>query len=133
MVNGINGGQMPDMQMIQQMMKNHKPEDMFKQMSLDAGGDGKTISKDQLENLAKKIKDSGKGESKEIDGLISNFDKISNGNDKITSKDIEKAVKNGTLKPPKPPEGFSGMGRMDFQDPSTITKSQLEFPIDISI
>ena len=104
MVDAISSGQSSDMQMIQQMMKNHKPGDMFKQMSLDAGGDGSSITKQQLEDLSKKAQADGK-DTKMLDDLAKNFDKISNGKDSdgnsvIKADDIEKAMKNGTLKPP---------------------------------
>ena len=104
-----------------------KPEEMFRQLSLDAGGDGTKVTKDQLQTLADKLAKDGK-DTTMIKDLITNFDKISNGNTSITSNDIKSAIQNGVLKPPSKPNG-----RNDFQDPSTVTKNQLEPPIDLRV
>lgn len=103
------------------------PEEMFRQMSLDVGGDGTKVTKDQLQALSDKLVKEGKN-NKMITDLISNFDKISNGNDSITSADIKTAIQNGVLKPPARPDN-----RNDFQDPGTVTKDQLQPPIDLRV
>lgn len=71
-----------------------KPEDIFKQLSLEMGGDGKTITKDQLDNYI------GKAESGDISitkqklhalkQIQKNWDTISNGEDSIDYGDMDK-------------------------------------------
>lgn len=71
-----------------------KPDDIFKQLSLEMGGDGKTITKDQLDNYI------GKAESGDISitkqklhalkQIQKNWDTISNGEDSIDYGDMEK-------------------------------------------
>ena len=104
-----------------------KPEDLFRQLSLDAGGDGTKVTKEQLQTLVDKLAKDGK-DTNMIKDLITNFDKISNGNTSITSDNIKSALQNGILKPPAKPDA-----RNNFQDPSTITKNQLEPPIDLRV
>jgi hypothetical protein len=109
--------------------------DMLSHISQEAGGDGKTITKDQLQSLIDKAKKDGK-DPKMLEDLMSNFDKISSDGKSITASDLEKAMKNGTLQPPgKPPEGKEGAAnsRNDYQDPTTVTDDQLESPIDIRV
>ena len=103
------------------------PEDMFKQLSTDAGGDGTTISKDQLQSLIDKKSEDGEDTSA-LEDMLDNFDEISSDGSSITASDLDTAMKNGVLK--KPDEDGN---RFNFQDPSTITSSQLESPIDISV
>lgn len=102
MVNGINSTQSSITTTMIQGMTRKNPEDMFKQLSTDAGGDGTSITKDQLQTYVDKLKEEGK-DTKPLDDILSNFDKISGGNDKIISSDIDTAMKNGTLKAPEKP------------------------------
>jgi len=131
MVNSVSAtGQNLNLAMPQKMKS---PEEMFKQMSLEAGGDGTKITKEQLESLIEKKSSEGK-DLGPLKDLLENFDTISNGNNSITAKDIDTAIQNGTLKPPKGPNGQPPAdSRSDFQNPSTITKNQLEPPIDIRV
>ena len=102
MVEGISSGQSSNMVTMMQGMPRKSPEEMFKQLSTDAGGDGTSITKDQLQSYVDKLKEEGK-DTKPLDDMLSNFDKISNGSDKITSSDVDTAMKNGTLKAPEKP------------------------------
>ena len=111
------------------------PEELFKKMSLEAGGDGTKITKEQLQTLEEKLAKEGHN-PKMIQDLIANFDKISNGKDSITSDDVKKAIENGTLKPPHKKDDkddTKAPNINDYQDPSTITKEQLNPPIDIRV
>ncbi|MEI8377970.1 MAG: hypothetical protein WCF95_05470 [bacterium] len=128
----------PKITTLAQMLKDtnamKKPEELFKQLSLQAGGDGTAVTKDQLQTLLDKLTKDGK-DPKMIQDLIANFDKIANGKDSITAADVKAAVQNGILKPPHrngevKPDGDDNKG---FQDPSTITKEQLEPPIDLRV
>jgi len=105
MVSNISGsGQTSDISMMPDSMKTKRLEEVFKQMSLDAGSDGTTISKDQLQTLIDKAKKDGK-DTKSLEDIMKNFDKVAtskdaNGTAVITSSDLEAAMQNGTLKAP---------------------------------
>lgn len=114
----------------QSLQKPPKPEEMFKKMSTEAGGDGSSITKDQLQSLIKKMTDDGK-DTKPLEDMLSNFDKISGDGKTITASDMKTAMEKGVMTPPPKPDNVSG--RYNFQDPSTITKDQITPPIDIKI
>lgn len=114
----------------QSLQKPPKPEEMFQKMSLDAGGDGNSISKEQLQSLISKLSKDGK-DAKPLQDMLSNFDKISSDGKSITADDMKTAMQKGVLTPPEKPNNAGG--RYDFQDPSTITKDQLEPPIDLKV
>jgi|GEM_PF-4133792 len=103
MVNGINSNQSSVTTAMMPGITRKSPEDMFKQLSKDAGGDGTSITKDQLQAYVTKLKEEGK-DAKPLDDILSNFDEISNGSDSITASDIDTAMKNGTLKAPEKPD-----------------------------
>lgn len=71
-----------------------KPEDIFKRLSLEMGGDGKTITKSQLDNYISKAKSGDISITKEkLHALMQiqrNWDTISNGEDSIDYSDMEK-------------------------------------------
>jgi len=120
MVNGISSSQSSTSTAMLQGMSRKSPEEMFKQLSTDAGGDGTSITKDQLQTYIDKLKSEGK-DAKPLDDILSNFDTISNGSDSITSSDIDTAMKNGTLKPPEKPDSESNTSTTN----STATSSSV--------
>lgn len=135
-INGIDSQQSYVAQAQQSPSKPPSSEDMFKKLSQDVGGDGKNITKDQLESYIKELESSynsskDKGEWGFLKQLDSNWDKISGGNDSITADNLKSNM--DLLRPPKgqggPPQGE----RHDWQDPSTISSDQLEPPIDIRV
>lgn len=114
----------------QSIQKPPKPEEMFKKMSTEAGGDGNSITKEQLQSLISKMTEEGK-DTKPIQDMLSNFDKISNDGKTITASDMKTAMEKGVMTPPSKPDNAGG--RYDFQNPNTITKEQLTPPIDIKV
>lgn len=137
MVNGI-GSQSANLAQVQQLKgKMPSAEDMFAKLSEELGGDGKTITKDQLTDYINKLEsdDSSKDKGKLgfLKQLEQNFDKISNGNDSITATDLKNGM--DLLKPPeRNGEGTASHKiKSQWQDPSEITSSQLEYPIDIRV
>lgn len=71
-----------------------KPEDIFKRLSLEMGGDGSTITKSQLDNYISKAKSGEISITKEklhaLMQIQKNWDTISNGEDSIDYGDMEK-------------------------------------------
>lgn len=74
--------------------KNLDPEKIFKRLSFEMGGDGKTITKEELDNY---ISDAESGnihvDKQKLDALKmiqKDWDTISNGKDSITYADMEK-------------------------------------------
>lgn len=80
-------------------------KDIFKKLSIDVGGDGKSITKDQLDSYIKNAEDTKNGtvkisdnELKALKTMQSKWDTISKGSDTITyanmtdSKDILKSM-----------------------------------------
>jgi len=142
MISGIDSQQSYVAQMQSQTQQaGRKPpsaEDMFSKLSADVGGDGTTVSKDQLDELISKLEssDSSSEDQKKLGflkQLQSSWDTISGGEDSITVDDISSNME--ALKPPQggpPPQGMSG-SKMNWQDPSSITADQLESPIDIRV
>jgi len=68
-------------------------DDLFSQLSTAVGGDGKTITKEEVENTISKLESepSGSSDTKELNflkKLDKNWDKISGGNDSITSSQL---------------------------------------------
>ena len=126
----------PKIQTLSQILKNSnamkKPEELFKQMSLEAGGDGTKVNKEQLQTLEAKLAKEGKNTDM-IKDLIANFDKIANGKDSITADDLKTAMENGILKPPHKKDNAKSHNTNEIQNPSTVTKEQLESPIDIRV
>lgn len=92
---------------------NLDSKEIFKKLSIDVGGDGKTITEDQLNNYIKKTEDAKAAYSAqktdedtsgisdtELEGLKTlqkNWDKISNGGDKITYANISASGYKDTL------------------------------------
>ncbi len=70
------------------------PEEMFRRLSLEMGGDGEKITKDQLDKYIKKIEAGKVKASKEkiyaLTYMQKNWDEISGGKDAITLADMEK-------------------------------------------
>lgn len=73
---------------------NIKPEDIFKQLSYEMGGDGSSISKDQLDNYINKAESGDISITKQklhaLKQIQKNWDTISNGKDNISYSDIAK-------------------------------------------
>lgn len=73
--------------------KNADPEKIFKQLSLEMGGDGKSITKDQIDSYIDKA-DSGivnvdKSKLQSLKKIQQNFDSISKGDYSITYADMK--------------------------------------------
>lgn len=131
MVDGISAGGMQGMQMMQGMHKPPSGEEMFSKLSLDAGGDGTSITKDQLQSFINTAKEKGM-DTTDFESLLSKFDEVSGGSNSITFESLDAAVQNGTLeKPrgPKPPQG-QGQGGPDYSRPFAINT---DAPIDFSV
>ncbi len=128
-ISGSSGGF--DISSLQELMKS-KATEMFSNLSKEAGGDGTSISKDQLQSLIDKNKKEGK-DTKPLEDIVSNFDKIStskdsNGNSIIKADDMDNAMKNGTLKPPSEPPAkksaqADGTAKSSSSSSSTSTSS----------
>lgn len=71
-----------------------KPEDIFKQLSYEMGGDGTKITKDQLDNYLSKAESGDISITKEklhaLKQIQKNWDTISNGEDSIDYGDMGK-------------------------------------------
>lgn len=71
-----------------------KPEDIFKQLSLEMGGDGNTITKSQLDNYISKAESGDISITKQklhaLKQIQKNWDTISNGEDSIDYSDMDK-------------------------------------------
>ncbi|MDD3419110.1 MAG: hypothetical protein PHE78_00760 [Candidatus Gastranaerophilales bacterium] len=134
MVNGISSTSA--MSAYTQVQKPPSAEDMFGKLSTEAGGDGTSITKDQLQSLIDKFSSEGKP-TEGLEDLLAKFDEVSSDGESITVDDFKKGIESGTLQaPPKggrPPEGTQTNSRYDFQDPSTITADQLQPPIDLKV
>lgn len=130
MVEGISAGGMQGMQAMRGMQGPPPPEQMFQKMSLDAGGDGSSVTKDQLQTLVDNASAQGM-DTTEFEALISKFDEISGGDSSITFKDLNSAIENGTLDKPKgpPPRGQGGEGP-DYSRPFAINT---DAPVDYSV
>lgn len=90
--------------------KTKSTDDMFKKLSDDVGGDGKTITKKQLEDYISSLESdtsstADKGKLGFLKQLDSNWDNISNGKDSITSSDLAAGKK--YLTPPQKSEKSS--------------------------
>lgn len=68
--------------------KKLNPEDIFKRLSLEMGGDGTSITKSQLDNYINKAESGNirvdKSKLKALKKIQENWDDISSGDDKIT-------------------------------------------------
>lgn len=98
--------------------KKMSPEELFKRLSFEMGGDGKTITKKQLDDYiakadSKKIKIS-KERLKALKQLQKNWDTISKGRDYIT---YENLANYGTLL------ASAAIDRMEIDDESTDDSS----------
>lgn len=104
MVNSINGDSLTTLLKQISSKAQNSDDELFKKLSEDVGGDGKTITKQQLEDYIAKVESNAsvtedKGKLGFLKQLDKNWDKISNGSDSITSADL-KAGKS-YLAPPK--------------------------------
>lgn len=138
MVNGISSSQQAYSSQIQQTGKKPPSADeMFTKLTEDLGGDGTSITKDQLESYISELESSSSTEDKGKLGFLkqlqSNFDTISGGSDSITAEDLENGME--YLKPPEGPQGgskpsatdiFSSLSSKVGADENGITKDQLE-------
>lgn len=71
--------------------KNTTPtEDMFKELSKELGGDGETITKEQLDNYIKDSKDTTGTKMTALKSLQSNWKDVSDGKDSISANDMGK-------------------------------------------
>jgi hypothetical protein len=125
MVDGISNNQSSIISTMFQGVTRKNPEDMFTQLSKDAGSDVNSITKEQLQSFANKLKSEGK-DTKPLDDMLSKFEKISNGNDSITSSDVDAAIKNGTLKTPDKPVSDQNQNISSVDNSNIPTKQQLK-------
>lgn len=141
MVSGI-GSQAVNMQQMQQMQaKAPNGEDMFARLSQDLGlsSDTKTITKDQLTEYINQLESSDSTEDKGKLGflkqLAESFDQIAGDDGEVSAVDLTNNIE--MLKPPEKPSGVDRSSSLGFskewQDPSEITKDQLEPPINLLI
>jgi len=140
MISGVNS---QDSSMLQAMQGRKQPpsaDEMFGKLTNDLGGDGQTITKDQLDSYIEKLEssDSGnedKGKLGFLKQLQSNWDKVSGGSDGITAENLKTGM--DYLKPPSKGEGgggappsasnvFSDLLKNIDSDDDEISKSELE-------
>lgn len=104
--------------------KNFSMGNVFKRLSIEMGGDGNSITKNQLDNYIKKAEDGEINVDKnKLNALIkiqNNWDNISNGKDSITYSDMKKcmillaATMNG------------GFTKTEIYDENSSTKNQIK-------
>lgn len=79
-----------------QKNKKMTPEDIFKALSFELGGDGKTITKKQIEDYLKKAESgeisAGKTRINALKSILNNWGNISNGKDYITYGDMSGSI-----------------------------------------
>ena len=99
---------------------------IFSNLSLDVGGDGKTITKDQLNSYVKKAQDGKISIPKEeLDALITlqkNWDKISTGGDKISYANVSASGNKSTLLSMVPTANSSKTVDMSEDAAASMTK-----------
>lgn len=108
-------------------------EEMFKRLSLEMGGDGKTITKKQLDDYINNAS-SGKikvGEPKltALKMMQKNWDKISGGKDSITAdnlKDYTTLLGMAMVDPSEPDDDSDTIDKEDKDKNSVIDKATLE-------
>ena len=129
MVNSVStGSQLTDITSTQDLLRTKKNEEMFAKVSKEAGGDGTTVTKDQLQELIDKKQKAGE-QTGFLEDMLSKFDKISTsknseGTATITSSDLDTAMKNGTMKKPSgPPPSHEGSSSTSSKSSSTSAAS----------
>lgn len=106
------------------------PKDIFRSLSLDVGGDGKTITKDQLDKYIDKAED-GKinlpdKELSALQKIQDNWSKVADGGDKITYANVSASGYTDTLKSMAPDsESKTKDLSSDFQDSKTKINNML--------
>jgi len=136
-INSVDSQQSYVSQSQQTQRKAPSADDMFKKLTQDVGGDGKTVTKDQLESYIKNLEsdsssDTDKGKLGFLKQLDANFDKISSGSDSITATDLKKGM--SSLKPPSggakgangPDNTKSTSSSSSSSNSSELTKDQLQ-------
>ena len=157
MINSISSQQqLQQLQFSQQSDKvnghhgHHKsPQSMFDNLNKAVGGDGTGITQDQLKAAADKAQSDGNTkESKMLNKILSDFNKLSGGADKITVNSLQQALpvqqaqsSSQTAQTTKTSgkagcDPCSGCGRCNNgsqQTPDSVTKAQLQTPINLNI
>lgn len=106
------------------------PKDIFRNLSLDVGGDGKSITKAQLDKYVDKAED-GKinipdKELSALQKLQDNWDKVADGGDKITYANVSASGFTDTLKSMIPDkESKTKDLSSDFEDSKTKINNRL--------
>lgn len=133
MVNSVSSSAANGLAQYSSLAKRPEPpsaEDLFSRISQDVGGDGQKITKEQLTSAIKKMEEDG-GDAKKLEmlkKLAENFNNIAGDDGELTVDELKK-----DMEAHKPPKQGSSSTEADWQDPSTITKDQLEPPIDIKV
>lgn len=142
MVNGISTQQQT--QGIMGFHHHKRMEDMFSDLSKSVGGDGTSISKDELQ---KAIQDAqSQGDTKKatmLSKMLDNFDQLSGGNDTITADSLKNAMKTMRKGFSKATQDTTTKGNCipcincgscgKTQDIKSITSDQLKSSIDIKV
>lgn len=106
------------------------PKDIFRNLSLDVGGDGKSITKDQLDKYVDKAED-GKinipdKELSALQKLQDNWSKVADGGDKITYANVSASGFTDTLKSMAPDKQSKTKDLSnDFEDSKTKINNML--------
>lgn len=105
------------------------PKDIFRSLSLDVGGDGKSITKNQLDKYVDKAED-GKvnipdKELSALQKLQDDWKKVADGGDKITYANVSASGYTDTLKSMAPDTKKTNDVSGDFESSLTDIKNQL--------
>ncbi|MDD3012678.1 MAG: hypothetical protein PHC34_03135 [Candidatus Gastranaerophilales bacterium] len=136
MVNSVSSSQSAS-QVQQAYRKQPSAEEMFKKLTEEVGGDGTSITKDDLNSYISELESDStsndKGKLGFLKQLASNFDKVSGGKDSITADDLKSGME--YLKPPSGAQGgfklsaadiFSNLSSKVGTDDKGITKDDLQ-------
>ena len=124
MVNSVNNNLLYSLLTQSDSSSQLTSSEMFKKLTEEVGGDGKTITKDQLETYISKVESdtSGtedKGKLGFLKQLDKNWDKISNGSDSITSADLKAGA--SYLAPPSQSQSSSSSSSSSYLSDSTTS------------
>lgn len=106
-INGISKNNLLGNYLNSTSNKNLNAKEIFKELSIDVGGDGKTITKKQLDSYIEKVTEAKASKTdtttvsdEELNGLKTlqkNWDKAADGGDKITFSSVSAAGFKSTL------------------------------------
>ena len=126
------------------LQKPKSAQEMFSDLSIAVGGDGKEITKDQLTTALQNAQAQGDTQKAVmLSKIINNFDKLSGGTDKITADSLKSAMKSSHKGYSHSAQTATSKGNCTpctncgscgkTQDPSTVTQDQLTSPIDLRV